>query len=78
MDSAPVFAGTVEAMDMARAALRYLAATHATQLGAAGQARCLKAFEQPDAIGLAARACPGCVHSGQGYADDAAFSAGCG
>ena len=41
---------------MARAALGHLAAADATQLGAAAQARCLKAFEQADAIGTAARA----------------------
>jgi hypothetical protein len=56
MDTAPAFASVSEAMDMARAALGYLAATDATQLGAATQARCLKMIEQADAIGTAARA----------------------
>ena len=52
MGTAPAFASTDEAMDMARAALGYLAVADATQLGAATQARCLKMFEQADAIML--------------------------
>jgi Domain of unknown function (DUF222) len=76
MDNAPAFASTDEALDMARAALGYLAAADATQLGAATQARCLKVFEQADAIGMAARASfLAAFTAGQGYADDAAYSA---
>ena len=76
METAPAFASTDEAMDMARAALGYLAATDATQLSAATQARCLKAFEQADAIGMPARASfLAAFTAGQGYADDAAYSA---
>ena len=76
MGTAPAFASTVEAMEMARAALGYLAATDATQLGAATQARCLKVIEQTDAIGMAARASfLAAFTAGQGYADDAAYSA---
>jgi hypothetical protein len=73
MGTVPVFATADEALDMVRAALGYLAAADATQLGAAAQARCLKAFEQADAIGTAARASfLAAFTAGQGYADDAA------
>jgi hypothetical protein len=76
MGTAPVFASTDEAMEMARAALGYLAATDATQLSVATQARCLKVLEQADAIGTAARASfLTAFTAGQGYADDAAYSA---
>ena len=76
MGTAPVFASADEALDMVRAALGYLAAADATRLGAAAQARCLKAFEQADAIGTAARASfLAAFTAGQGYSDDAAYSA---
>ena len=76
MGTAPVFASADEAMDMVRAGLSYLAAADATQLGAAAQARCLKAFEQADAIATAARASfLAAFTAGQGYSDDAAYSA---
>ena len=76
MGTAPAFASTDEAMEMARAALGYLAAVDATQLGIATQARCLKVLEQADAIGMAARASfLAAFTAGQGYADDAAYSA---
>ena len=42
MGTAPAFASTDEAMDMALAALGYLAAADATQLSIATQARCLQ------------------------------------
>jgi hypothetical protein len=59
-----------------RAALSYLAAAEPAQRGAAAQARCLTAFEQADAIATAARASfLAAFTAGQGYADDAAFSA---
>jgi hypothetical protein len=74
--TAPSFASTDEALDMARAALGYLAAADATQLGTAAQARSLKAFEQANAIATAARASfLAAFTGGQGYADDAAYSA---
>jgi len=76
MGTTPVFASADEALDLVRAALSYLATADATQLGAATQARCLKVFEQADAIGTAARASfLAAFTSGQGYADDAAYSA---
>jgi hypothetical protein len=72
----PVFASADEALDMVRAGLGYLAAADATRLGAAAQARCLKVFEQADAIATAARASfLAAFTAGQGYADDAAYSA---
>jgi hypothetical protein len=76
MATALVFASADEALDMVRAGLGYLAAADATQLGAAAQARCLKAFEQADAIGTAARASfLAAFTAGQGYAGDADYSA---
>ena len=50
MGTAPAFASVGEAMDMARAALGYLAAADATQLAAETQAECLRALERTDAI----------------------------
>jgi hypothetical protein len=74
--TAPSFASSDEALDMARAALGYLAAADATQLGTAAQARSLKVFEQANAIATAARASfLAAFTAGQGYADDAAYSA---
>jgi len=74
--TAPVFASADEALDMVLAGLGYLAAADATQLGAEAQARCLKAFEQADAIGTAARASfLAAFTAGQGYAGDAEYSA---
>ena len=76
MGTAPVFASADEALDMVRAGLGYLAAADAAQLGAAAQAGCLKEFEQADAIATAARASfLAAFTAGQGYADDAAYSA---
>jgi hypothetical protein len=75
MGTAPVFASADEAMDMVRAGLSYLAAADATQLGAAAQARCLKVFEQADAIATAARASfLAAFTAGQGYSADADYS----
>ena len=56
MGTAPAFASVGEAMDMARAALGYLAAADAAQLAAAELAECLQTLEQTDAISTAARA----------------------
>jgi hypothetical protein len=56
MGTALAFASVSEAMDMARAALGYLAAADATALAAATQAECLRGLEQTDAISIAARA----------------------
>ena len=56
MSAALAFASVGEAMDMARAALGYLAAVDATQLAAETQAECLRQLERSDAIATAARA----------------------
>jgi Domain of unknown function (DUF222) len=65
-----------EALDMVRAGLGYLAAADATQFPAATQAGCLRELEQDAAVLTAAR---GVVlagfTAGQGYADDADYSA---
>jgi hypothetical protein len=61
---------------MVRAGLRYLAAADAAQLPAATQAECLKGLEQAGAIATAARAAMlAGFTAGQGYADDADYSA---
>jgi hypothetical protein len=61
---------------MVRAGLGYLAAADAAQLPAAAQAECLRELEQADAVATAARALMlAGFTAGQGYADDAAYSA---
>ena len=61
---------------MVRAGLGYLAAADAAQLSAATQAECLRELEQTDAIATAARAAfLAGFTAGQGYADDADYSA---
>jgi hypothetical protein len=76
MGAAPAFASVGEAIDMARAALGYLAATDATQLAAETQAACLRGLERTDAIATAARASfLAAFTTGQGYSADADYSA---
>src|SRR5213594_1527814 len=76
MGPAPAFASVGEALDMVRAGLGYLAAADATQLSAATQAECLRELEQAGAVLTAARAFVlAGFTAGQGYADDAAYSA---
>jgi hypothetical protein len=61
---------------MIRAGLGYLAAADAGQLAAATQAECLRELEQADAVLTAARAFVlAGFTAGQGYADDAEYSA---
>jgi hypothetical protein len=55
MGTAPAFANVAEAMDMARAALGYLAAADAASLTAESQAECLRGLEQTEAISTAVR-----------------------
>jgi Domain of unknown function (DUF222) len=65
-----------EALDMVRAGLGYLTAADAAQLGTATQAECLRELEQDAAVLTAARACVlAGFTAGQGYADDADYSA---
>ncbi len=74
MGTAP--ASAREALDMVRAGLRYLAATDATRLSTATQAECLRELERTDAVATAARASLlAGFTAGQGYADDADYSA---
>jgi len=74
MGTAP--ANAREALDMVRAGLGYLASADPGQLPAVTQAECLRELEQ-DAAGLtAARAwILASFTAGQGYADDADYSA---
>ena len=76
MGTAPAFASVTEAMDMARAALGYLAAADAASLAARTQAECLRGLERTDAISTAARArFLAAFTAGQGYSEDADYSA---
>jgi hypothetical protein len=74
--TAPAFASVGEALDMVRAGLGYLAAADVTQLATTTQAECLRELEQASAIATAARASfLAGFTAGQGYSDDAAYSA---
>jgi hypothetical protein len=74
MGNAPACAS--EALDMVRAGLGYLAAADAAQLSAAMQAECLRGLERAGSVLTAARASMlAGFTAGQGYADDAAYSA---
>jgi Domain of unknown function (DUF222) len=76
MGTALAFASADEAMDMAHAALSYLATADAARLAAATQAECLRRLEQADAISTAARASFLAVFTtGKGYSADADYSA---
>jgi len=73
--NAPAFASVGEAMDMALAALGYLAAADAAQLTAETQAECLRGLERADAISAAARAWFLAAFTlGKGYSADADYS----
>jgi hypothetical protein len=72
----PAFASVSEAIEMARAALGYLAAADATALDAETQAECLRGLERTDAIATAARASfLSAFIADQGYSADADYSA---
>src|SRR5690348_16898408 len=76
MGIAPAFASVGEAIEMARAALGYLAAVDATALDAETQAACLRGLEQTDAVATAARASfLSAFTTGKGYSADADYSA---
>jgi hypothetical protein len=73
---APAFASVGEAIEMARAALGYLAAVDAAQLADEAQAACLRGLEQTDAAATAARASfLSAFTIGKGYCADADYSA---
>jgi hypothetical protein len=72
----PAFASAGEALEMARAALGYLASIDAAQLDIEAQAEYLRRLEQTDAVAMAARASVLSVFTArQGYHDDADYSA---
>jgi hypothetical protein len=76
MSTIPAPASTAEAIDMYLTSLRHLAATDPTALTTQAQADCLRALEQGDAIGTAARArILAAFTAGQGYSADADYSA---
>src|SRR6201986_3676635 len=76
MGAAPAFASAGEAIEMARAALGYLAAADAAQLSDEAQAACLRGLEQTDATATAARASSRAAFTvGKGYSADADYSA---
>jgi hypothetical protein len=76
MSAAAAPASALEALDMVRAGLGYLANADATQLDIQTQARCLRELEQNDAVSTAARAAVlGALTAGQGYAADGAYNA---
>ncbi len=76
MGTAPAFSSVSEAIDIARAALGYLAAADAARLAAEEQADCLRELERTDAVATAARASfLGAFTVGKGYAADADYSA---
>jgi uncharacterized protein DUF222 len=75
MDTAPVFADASQALEVARAALGYLAAADATQLTVAEQAGCLRGLEKLNSAAVAARtSILGAFTAGQGYAEDGDYS----
>jgi hypothetical protein len=64
-----------EALGMLRSAMGYLATADATQMAAETQASCLRALEQINSMGTAARtSILGAFTSGQGYSADADYS----
>jgi Domain of unknown function (DUF222) len=73
--TAPAFASVTEAMDMAQAALGYLAAADAAQLDAATQAEALQGLERTGAISTAVRAYfLSAFTAGQRHVGDADYS----
>ena len=75
MSAAQAPASIAEAMDMALAGLRYLAAADPTALAAQAQAECLQTLEQAGAISTAARArILAAFTAGHGYSADADYS----
>jgi hypothetical protein len=74
--TAPAFSSVSQAIDIARAALGYLAAADAAQLPAETQANCLRGLECTDGVATAARASfLSAFTTGKGYSADADYSA---
>ncbi|MGO9192562.1 MAG: DUF222 domain-containing protein [Streptosporangiaceae bacterium] len=75
MTTAPTFASASEAMELAHAALGYLASADATAMAAGTQAQCLRALEQAHSMYTAARTSVlAAFTAGQGYCADADYS----
>ena len=75
MATAPAFASAIDALDMVRAGLRFLATADATRLTAAERAACLRGLERADAAATAARTSMlAGFGAGQDYADDGDYS----
>jgi hypothetical protein len=75
MGAAPVFASASEALDVARAALGYLAAADAAGLTSDEQAGCLRRLERLTSVATAARASVlGAFTAGRGHSADADYS----
>jgi hypothetical protein len=75
VNGAPAFSSATEALEMARAAMGFLAAADATAMPAAVQAQCLQALEEVDAVETAARSSILRAFAGRGYCGDGAYSA---
>jgi hypothetical protein len=75
MGTAPVFASAGEALEVAYAALGYLAAADATGMAAEEQAGCLQGLERVTSVATAARSSVlGAFTAGKGYSADADHS----
>ena len=76
MDAAFTFASATQALEVARAGLRFVAMADAAAMTAAERAACLRGLEKADAVVTAARTSvlrP--FNAGQDYADDGDYSA---
>jgi hypothetical protein len=75
MSTAPAFASAIDALDVVRAGLRFLATADVTQLTAAEQASCLRGLEHADAVATAARTSMlAGFGASQGHVDDGDYS----
>ena len=75
MGNAPVFASASQALEVAYAALGYLAAADATGMAAEEQAGCLQVLEKVTSVTAAARSSVlGAFSAGKGYSADADYS----
>ena len=75
MSTAAPPSSAAEALGMLKAAMGYLAAADATQLAAGTQAQCLRALEQVNSMGTAARSSIlAAFTAAQGYTADADYS----
>src|ERR1700759_1726132 len=75
MSTAVAFASATEALEVARAGLRFVAQADATAMTAAERAECLRGLEKADAVATAARSSVlGAFGPGQDYADDGGYS----